>query len=43
MYPGAEAGAHLAGDNCFEQRVRVEFYYRCERAGLGVIGLVLNV
>jgi hypothetical protein len=36
-YPDAEAGAHMAGDIIFKQRVRVEFYDRCERAWWGVM------
>jgi hypothetical protein len=32
LYPVAEAGAHLAGDNTFKHIVRVKFYDRCERA-----------
>jgi hypothetical protein len=37
LYPDTEAGAHMAGDNSFKHRVRVEFYDRCERARLGVM------
>jgi hypothetical protein len=37
LNPDAEAGAHLAGDNNFKHRVRVEFNDKCKRAGLGVM------
>jgi hypothetical protein len=32
LYPDAEAGAHLAGDNSFKHIVGVKFNDRCERA-----------
>jgi hypothetical protein len=34
---GGRLGAHLAGDNDFKHKVRVELYDWCERAGLGVM------
>jgi hypothetical protein len=37
LYPDAEAGGHMAGNNSFKHIVRVEFYDRCERASLGVM------
>jgi hypothetical protein len=37
LHPNAEVGAHMAGDNNFKHKVRVEFCDLCERAGSDVM------